>query len=261
MKRFNNLSFVSRIGLAMLLSLALNFAGGFFLKKQLLQNEYVLDVEVDYTIPGTMELHFDTGRNFNQIQEVVKVVLKGENTLQFPFELEKEEQLNFLRLDFGNKTGLSEVQLKSMTLSTPNKTLFELDATEISKQISLLQGVEQVENSAVFKPISSKNPYDPYIVFRPVNELMYPLWQRTMFLLVPWILLLFFPILNWVKERFAKKQFALFLVALFLASIPLKIAWVTFTALLLLAYSLFVFLKTREVNFSSGSLASSSHII
>lgn len=254
MNRFKNLSFVSRIGLAMALSLALNFTLGYFLKNQLSQNQYVLHVEVEYTISSTMEMHFDTGKDFNRVQEVVGVVRKGENSLQFPFEVKEGEQLKFLRLDFGNETGLSEVRLKTISLSAGDKTLFDLGETEITKHLGLLNRVKLL-SSKKYKIASTERPFDPYVVFSPLNELIYPLWQRILVLLAPWILLLFLPILNWTKECFKKKEIALFLAALFLASIPLKIAWVTFTALLLLGYSLFELLKTREVNFSLGRLA------
>lgn len=254
MKLFNNLSFVSRIGLAMLLSLALNLTSGYLLKRKLSEKEFIFEVEVDYGISSTMEMHFDTGRDFNRVQEVVGVIRKGENKAHFPFKIEEGGQLKFLRLDFGNETGLLEVRLKSMSLSTENKTLFDMDEEQITKNLGLLNGVE-LTSSRKYKIASDQRPFDPYIVFSPVNELIYPLWQRTLFLLVPWIVLLFFQIFGWVKERFEKKELALFLAALFIASIPLKIAWVTFTALLLLAYSFFIFLKKKEINFSSGRLA------
>jgi len=101
-KLFNNLSFVSRIGLAMLLSLALNLTSGYLLKRKLSEKEFILEVEVDYGISSTMEMHFDTGRDFNGVQEVVGVIRKGENKAHFPFKIEEGGPLKFLRLDFGN---------------------------------------------------------------------------------------------------------------------------------------------------------------
>lgn len=256
MKWFKNLSFVARIGLAMVLALALNVTWGYFLKEQLSQKEYLLRVEVDYNISSTMEMHFDTGRDFNRVQEVVQVVRSGESVIQFPFKVEDEGQLKFLRLDFGNETGLSEVRLKRLSLHSGTKLLFALNEKEIAKHTGLLNGMEKLSSeSGDYSIAVAERPFDPYVVFSPVNELIYPLWQRTLLLLAPWILFLIIPVLNWVKERFEKKEVALFLTALFLCSIPLKIAWVTFTALLLLAYSLFEFFKTRRTNISSGRLA------
>jgi len=240
----------------MFLSLALNFGFDYGLKKQLSQNEFVLEVEVFYDVSSTMELHFDTGKDFNPIQEVVKVVRKGENTLKFPFKVEEGEQLKFLRLDLGNETGLSKVQLKRMSLRSDTKLHFDLSQSEIARHSGLLNGVELLNpEDAIYKTIVTDRPFDPYIVFNPINELIYPLWKRTLLLILPWIVLLFFPVLSWVRERFEKKEFVLLLTTLFIASLPLKIAWVTFTSLLLLAYALFVLTKKKEIKFSPGRLA------
>ncbi|MGI9552861.1 MAG: O-antigen ligase family protein [Aurantibacter sp.] len=255
MKWLISLSFISRIGLAMALSLLLNLGMGVFLKNRLSQKEYTLMAEVDYDVQGTMELHFDAGNNFNRTQEVVQDVANGTNSLEFLFELNEEEQLKFLRLDFGNDRQLSEVRLKSLSLSTENEVLFDLNEKQIANQISLVQGVTQIEKTASFRPDASRQPFDPYLVFSPVNELISPLWQRTMLLVAPWVLLLFFPLVTWAKTRFEKKEFALLLATLFLASIPLKIAWVTFTSLLLLGYALVELARTRGLKFDQGHLA------
>lgn len=255
MKWIANLSFVSRIGLAMAMSLLLNLGMGYFLKNRLSQPEYILNVAVEYDSEGSMELHFDTGRNFNTIQEAVVMVSNGNNSLTFPINLKDGEQLKFLRLDFGNNPELSQVHLKSLSLSSKENVLFDLGEKEIARQIGLLQGVEQADIGALFKLNTAMRPFDPYVVFSPVNELITPLWQRTLMLVVPWIIFFLFPVLGWIRKRFEKKEFALFLAALFIVSVPLKIAWVTFTALLLLAYSIFVLVKNKEIRFSPGSLA------
>lgn len=255
MKGLINLSSVSRIGLAMALSLFLNLGMGYFLKKHLSQKEYTLSAEVDYDVQGTLELHFDTGSDFNAIQEAKVNVSKGANSLIFPFELKDGEQLKFLRLDFGNDPLLSEVHLKSLSLSSKGNVLFDLGEAEIARKIGLLQGVEQADHTAVFRLNASRQPFDPYVVFSPVNELIYPLLQRTLLLIAPWILLLFFPAVSWAKKRFKKNEFALLLATLFFASIPLKIAWVTLTSLLLLTYSLFLLAKNRSIHFTYGRWA------
>lgn len=256
MKWLNNLSFVSRIGLAMALSLLLNLIGGSLLKERLSQKEYVLRLDAEYSIDGNMQLLFDTGKGFNQTQQVSVEVMKGQNSLQIPFAIRSGEQLKFLRLDFGNETRLSEVQLKSLSLSSGNKLLFDLNQTEVAKHTGLLNGIEQVNSeNANYKIAVAVRPFDPYVVFNPVNELIYPLWQRTLVLALPWVLLLFLPVVNWTRKRFKEKEFTLILTALFLAVIPLKIAWVTFTALLLLAYTLFELVKNRKINFTLGHWA------
>lgn len=255
MKWFNDISFVSRTILAMGLSILLNLIAGHFLESSLSQKRYVVSVDVDYSLAGTLQLLFDTGDDFNPIQQVNVEVGKGLNSMELPFELKEGGQLKFLRLDFGDDAQLSEVRLKSLSLFSKGKILFDLGEKEITKKVRLIQGVEHVDNAAVFKLDASRSPFDPYIVFSPINELIYPLWQRILLLIAPWLLLFFFPFLSWICERFEKKELVLFLAALFIASIPLKIAWVTFSALLLLAYSLFTLVKKKEINFSLGRLA------
>lgn len=255
MKKLLNLSFVSRLGVCMVLSLLLNSVIGYFLKSELSQKEYVVSVDVEYSHTGTLQLLFDTGTDFNPVQQVNVKVQEGKNSLQLPFELKKGEQLKFLRLDFGHNPELAEVGLIALSLSSKNKIFFELNENEIAKRIQLSQGVEQIDKTSNLRVDVLKRPFDPYVVFSSLNELIYPLWQRTLLLVIPWIVLFFFPILRWVRKRFEKKEFILFLGAVFIASIPLKIAWVTFSALLLLAYSLFELVKKKEVNFSPGRLA------
>lgn len=255
MKWFNDFSFVSRTAIAMGLSILLNLVVGHFLKSSLSQKEYVVSVDVEYAQAGTLQLLFDAGAEFNPVQQVKAKVKKEKNSLEIPFELNKGEQLKFLRLDFGNNPELSEVGLRTLSLSSQNGTLFELNENELTKRIQLAQGVEQIDETSNLRIDVLKRPLDPYVVFAPINELIVPLWQRTLLLVIPWIVLFFFPVLSWVRKRFEKKEFILLLAAFFIASVPLKIAWVTFSALLLLAYSLFEFVKNKEINFSFGRLA------
>jgi len=241
--------------IAMGLSILLNLVLGYFLKSSLSQKEYKVSMDVEYSRAGTLQLLFDTGADFNALQQVNVKVQEGKNSLQLPFELKKGEQLKFLRLDFGNNPELSDVGLSVLSLSSENKALFELNEQEIAKRIQYTQGVEQIGKTSNLKIDALKRPFDPYVVFNSINELMIPLWQRTLLLVVPWLVLFFFPVLSWIRKRFEKKEFLLLFATLFIASVPLKIAWVTFSALLLLAYSLFEFVKKKEVNFSPGRQA------
>ena len=143
-----------------------------------------------------------------------------------------------------------------MTLRAGNDLLFNLSEKKIVENTGLLNGTELSNSEGhTYKIVAAERPFDPYVVFNPINELICPLWQRTLILVVPWLMLLFFPVLKWIRDRFKQKEFALLFLALFMASIPLKIAWVTFTSLLLLGYSLIMVLKTRDVDFSWGRLA------
>lgn len=255
MKWFNGLSFVSRIVLAMTLSLLLNLVVGYSLKSILSQREYVVSAEVVYSKAGSMQVLFDTGDGFKSTQQVNIKVGKGKNSVNIPFRLKENDRLKFLRLDFGNDEGLSEVGLTTLSLSTENKMLFALNEKDIVKQIALAHCLKQIDETNNFKIDVLRRPFDPYIVFSSVNELIYPLWQRTILLVAPWLILLLLPVLNWIRQRLQQGELELLLAALFLAVVPLKTAWITFAALLLLGYAIFVGIKNKKIQFGPNQIA------
>ena len=252
MKRMPRLSFVSRVILCMALSLALNTFVGHKLKDSLSQGNYTVFVKATYPLEGKMQLLYDTGNSFNTAQQVGATMHEGENILQFPLQIKVGEQLKYLRLDFGSNINIKNITLHSVELVNKEKTLFRLENKDMEKKIGLLVNILDVEKStATFTLDTAKVPFDPYIVFDPVNELIYPKWQRILFLVLPWLVLFFLPLLDWIKKVNAQHAYGLFFVGLFFAAVPLKIAWVTFTTLLLLAYALFRFFKKRRFQFGT----------
>lgn len=245
-----NRSFLVRLGWCMVISLMLNALIGQYLKFSLSRGNITVAVDAVYGADASMELMYDTGKDFNQRQRVPKPLKKGQNTVQFPFELKDADQLRYIRLDFGTNTDLKKVELNSIALSSGEKTLFLLKKEEISKKIGLLTGISEADAAtASFTLDSDKKPFDPYIVFDAVNELIFPKWQRTLALVLPWLVLLFLPLLKWLKRIRREGQYVLLFVGLFCAAIPLKIAWVTFTTLLLVTYALFNYYKKRMFKF------------
>lgn len=232
----------------MLVSIVLNSILGQYLKYNLSQKSYALTVDVDYPIDGSMELHYDTGKGFNQKQEVAINVKKDNESVHFPFSLERGQQLKFLRLDFGSNSSLKSVELNSIALSTMDKVLFNISKTRIKQDIVFLNHIKEIDRSlALVQFDTSKAPFDPYLVLKPLNELVYPSWFRTVSLILPWIVLFAFPLISWLNRLRYKKEYILIFTALFIVAIPLKIAWVTFSTLLLLAYGLFNYYVKRKI--------------
>lgn len=252
MSRMGNMSFLTRLGLCMAVSLVLNALIGQYLKSSLSRGNFTVTVNAVYDADTSMELMYDTGKDFNQRQRVPRPWKKGRNSVQFPFELKEGEQLRYIRLDFGTNTDLKKVELNSIALSSGGKTLFELKREEISEKIRLLTGISKVDApAATFTLDTDRKPFDPYIVFDAVNELIFPKWQRTLALVLPWLVLLFLPLLKWVKHIGREGDYVLIFIGLFIAAIPLKIAWVTFTTLLLVTYAFFNYFKKRTIKFDS----------
>jgi len=88
----------------MVFTLALNAIIGQYLKSSLSKGNLTVAVDAVYGADATMELMYDTGEDFNQRQRVPRPWKKGQDTVQFPFELKEGEQLRYLRLDFGTNT-------------------------------------------------------------------------------------------------------------------------------------------------------------
>ncbi len=250
MDRIINLSFLSRLGLCIVISMVLNACIGQYLKFSLSKGNFIITVDAIYGDDATMELLYDTGKDFNQIERILKPWKKGEDTVRFPFELKDGEQLKYIRLDFGTDTDLKKVEINSITLASEGKVLVQLKKEEISQKIGLLTGIAEVDAAtATFILAPDIKPFDPYIVFHAVNDLIFPKWQRTMALVLPWLVVFFLPLLNWLISKLKDGSYVLIVVSLFCAAIPLKIAWVTFTTLLMVALALFHYYKKRRINF------------
>ena len=246
--------FLSRLVLCMFLSLVLNMAIGHYIKLQLSKGDFMLSVDAVYSTDATMELMLDTGKNFNQQQRIPIAFEKGRNTKKFSFKLKDIEQLRYVRLDFGTNTALSEVEINSIYLSNRKRELFRLEKNQVGNKIGLKIGILSFDpDTATFIIDSDRKPFDPYIVFDAVNELMFPNWKRTIALVLPWVILFLLPLLKWFADTFEKVNYTLIFTGLFCAAIPLKIAWVTFTTLLLLVFALFYYYKNRKLNFNAIS--------
>ncbi|MCM4150240.1 O-antigen ligase family protein [Arenibacter sp. N53] len=252
MYRIRKLSFVPRLCICMAISLIINSLLNYELSLELSQKSYTLLAEITYPDEGSIELHYDTGAGFNPIQEVKREANTTGNTIDFPFKLEKNEQLKFLRLDFGSNENIKNVVINSVELVANGKSLFKIASGEFKKNIVFFKHIMEVDHlRSAFILDTSKPSFDPYIVLKPINELIYPLWLRTLFLLLPWLVLFVFPLVNWIKRQTDEKDLVLIFVAFFIATIPLKIAWVTFSTLLLLAYGLFNSYKKRTFKINS----------
>ncbi len=252
MYRLRKLSFLLRLSVCMLLAIIINSALGFKLADQLSQKSYSLLAEITYPENGSIELHYDTGEGFNQIQEIKRKANKGRDTIVFPFQLVPDEQLKFLRLDFGSNTSLESVMINSLELKSKGRSLFKISYNDIENNIVFSKHIKTIDEvSSMLILDTSKSSFDPYIVLKPINELIYPLWARTLLLLLPWLILFIYPTVHWIKLQIYEKNLVLIFLAFFMCTIPLKIAWVTFSTILLLAYSLFNYYDKRNIKINS----------
>ena len=204
MYRLRKLSFLLRLSVCMLLAIIINSALGFKLADQLSQKSYSLLAEITYPENGSIELHYDTGEGFNQIQEIKRKANK---------------QLKFLRLDFGSNTSLESVMINSLELKSKGRSLFKISYNDIENNIVFSKHIKTIDEvSSMLILDTSKSSFDPYIVLKPINELIYPLWARTLLLLLPWLILFIYPTVHWIKLQIYEKNLVLIFLAFFMCT-------------------------------------------
>jgi len=242
---------VLRLVICMAISFLVNALFNLSLKSELTQKEYFFEADVIYSKDSTMELHYDSGVGFNQKQEVSLPIKRGQGVYCFRFNIDQGEQLKYVRLDFGSDINLNKVELNSVILRSKEKVLFNIKKDNIVKETGLLMGILNVDTeSAIFSLNTTKVPYDPYITFNSVYDLISPKWLKIFLLVCPWLILFFKPVINWLKLVKKSKEYHLILIAFFIVSVLLKTAWVTFTALLLLVYALSRLYFERRIKFT-----------
>jgi len=240
----------------MFLSFVIGSIYHFVLKKMLTKERYSLDLEIAYPIDGNILVYYDFGDNFNEYERVSALVKKGRNRISLPIENPRRNNLKRLRLDFGWNNALQNVQLYEIKLKSGLDVIFHIEADKISKQIYYLNESNISDaDLGLIELHNSKKSFDPHIVFKPLNELIYPKWQRTLLLVLPWLVFLIIPLLDWLGKLNKEGGYGMLIVGLFAAAIPLKIAWVTFTSLLLMAYALLVGYKKRYFQFGLNQIA------
>src|SRR5690606_5324343 len=93
-------------------------------------------------------------------------------------------------------------------------------------------------------------PFDPYIVFPPLGELAMTGFLYPLSILTPFLGLVFLYLIKLRKEY--KIGIVSLLTLFFIICIPLKIAWTTFSTLLLGAYGIGLALHSRKLLFPNS---------
>ncbi|MEO5990620.1 MAG: O-antigen ligase family protein [Ferruginibacter sp.] len=211
-------------------------------------NKIVIDVEVDSKDnlkEKRIDLHIDGIHGYQKIE--TNEVIINKNRFTYVFDVNpKSVDFKLIRFDFENFTNSDKIQINKIELiDCFGKTKIALKKDRIIKSIyNYSESIGTDENSIYFTNLGSN--FDPYVLLN-VKTLLFFNTHLELILLIPWFILLITPIYKWVYEKFSKRDFEALLVSLFLIALPLKIAWVTFTILLLLLTSLirFTFFSRR----------------
>ena len=237
------ISYELRITICALIAVVINLLAFNWIKKDLSRENYTVSLELSSDSPGFIDLYFDAGNGFSENNKIRNHLGKGAQKIDFQIDLKNGEFLKKLRIDFEEISDSQKVTLSNVSLRTEDRSLYSLSDRRLRANIALLHNLVSPKTSNVYYELKG---HDPYLVLKTNNELMMPIGLQILLLTSPFILLLAGPIFQWFKHLRQERNYLMLFCALFVLSLLLKISWVTFTTLLLLAYGLFSF---NKINF------------
>jgi O-antigen ligase len=166
------------------------------------------------------------------------------DTIWFRYSSQKGVVKQF-RLDLGNNSALRWVKIKELHLLFENETII-LNEEEVFKSLFVhSESVSLEKNKQLISIQQNSRPFDPYIVFAPLGQISLQKDEYVVALLLPFaVMILFFYLKLKSRDTIRPEEF---LIALFIICIPLKIAWTTFSTLLLGIYGVLSIAKTRKL--------------
>ena len=152
--------------------------------------------------------------------------------------------LTSFRLDLNPKMPTKHVTIKGLVFTFTDKVI-QINSSELSTVFfrnSASVGLNKELSKITF--LEEHKPFDPYIVFNPVAEIIKGSYPFIYALCAPFVIL---GILLLLKLGVVRKT-TIFevLTMLFFVAIPLKIAWTTLMILLIVVYLVFEHIKTRK---------------
>ncbi len=156
------------------------------------------------------------------------------------------------RLDFGNDVNLKPLKIKELRLLFKNDEIVLNEVKAFQKLINTSPSILLDKDNRIIKFKNDVVPFDPYIIFSPLVEFTIDKREYAAYLLSPFVILLFVFFVGFRSNY--KLSLKEFLILIFILSIPLKIAWTTFFAILICAYGLITTFTKRKV-FANKSLA------
>jgi len=191
-------------------------------------------------------LNYTYTRKFKASNEL-KSLGSNRDTLLFIFP-KSDKIIKKVRLDFGNNPEIKPVIISQLQILFDDKTIV-LDKDDVFNGFYNNSGsIDLDKGNQIIRFNKEVKPFDPYIIFSPLAELSTQNSVYTLTLVLPFsIFLLLFIVFN--RKHFEIKILDL-LILLFIICIPLKIAWTTFTTLLLCTYGLIyaVYKKKIQLN-------------
>lgn len=208
--------------------------------------KFILDsnANFDSSLLYTYDQKFDDSRALENISSV-------RDTLFFKFP-RSDKIVKKFRLDFGNDTTISSVIIRELQLILKNRTVILNRDQVIDGLYNNSGSVSLDKENKIIHFNKEFSPYDPYIIFSPLAELVLHNSGYSLVMLFPFfIFLLLYIIYEWRQYELKLLDG---LILLFIFCIPLKIAWTTFCTLLLCVYGLIYSISNRKVKIDNPAL-------
>ena len=200
--------------------------------------EFVIDSDVDFD----SELYYSYSDQFDASLKIANTGLT-QNTSVFLFP-KGDKMITKFRLDFGDESRPNKIKIKELRLLFNDRTIL-LDEKKAFSAIFLNSAAAVLDkNERIIYTKMVAEPFDPYIVFSPLGKLTLPTWKFAIALIFPFLILGAYYFLK--NGHNIKASWTDFLGVLFIVSIPLKIAWTTFCAIVWGAYGVGSSIKKRE---------------
>lgn len=206
-------------------------------KSEIISSNTSIDLYFSAKPSFETDLFYSFGKGFDPDQRIDGEILNHDNIVRFNLPRSNDLVTNF-RLDFNNVYNTSFLIIDSLAIhyGTREKVL---SRKEVFKNIFLNSAAVQLDlNNNIIEFNKNVNPYDPYIIFDPLLQIIFDDFSlKWASLFLPFAIVLLILLIKSSNERNMTMADYLFLA--FIISIPLKIAWTTFVAILICLWGLY----------------------
>ena len=246
--KIRRLSFLSwAIPLCIVTSVILTSFLSFSIKKDIVNDLKGVQFVMDSNKAFNASLYYTTTNSF-EAQNPLSDVNIAKDTALFMLPTTSKPIKKF-RLDFGNDKNLEKIKLNSLQILFEEKIISH-DSDHIFENLYLNSSSTSLDKKNLEILINDyMDPFDPYIVFLPMVEFTDQTPMFVALILFPFLILILICLIFYRKEY--RLNILDGLLLLLIVSIPLKIAWTTFSAILLCAFGLYQSIKNKEVNFKN----------
>jgi hypothetical protein len=249
--KFKNNSFFKKLIVCSFLSIITAMFYYTYINSELKNNTIILECLLQSKTQLNIDLYSDYGEGFNELDKKSIVLPPSDSLIQFTLDKRDGVFLNKIRLDFNPQN--HSVLLRQINFYKEGEIWLSLDTDNLNEKINFISE----KNSMVRKIdgiLISMNTNDFYISFVDNYNLFTSNFLKSTILLWPWIL--FFGSLTMKKFIILlnNKNYFFILVCLFIFSIFFKDAWSTLSVLLIGAWGIYDFFKSKSFRIQNEQL-------